>query len=459
MTFKNKEGVRSSHGKSNIMDNLLSSIALIFLMISVFFFSDRLAYPGWAAILPTLCTLTLLFTRDSWLNRKILSFKLITFIGLVSYPLYLWHWELLSFARIIYAGVVSPELTTFLVSLSLLLAWLTYQLVEKPVRFSVTAENHPRYIASTLCGGLAIIGLSGFVIESNHGLENRTIAYQHDTLLKDMNGFDEFRKQAVNCEMATHNKGLKSISWCLQNKEGQPQKVVWGDSHAEHLFPGIIKSDKKTHWLLLEQSGCPPLINVASYWKGSSDKCKEANNLILKTIIETPSIDTVVLASLGSFYISDKSYAAASQGDFAADRHFLTASDTKKTKRDVFSDGLNKTIDELKKAGKKVVLFQDTPEIPFMPERCVQRPLAPKKPCYITKREVLARQNEYVSILENIKKRHKIPLFDPIDIVCNENNCPLMKNHHLIYRDSHHLSIAGSELIAENFIPWLNRNA
>lgn len=274
-----------------------------------------------------------------------------------------------------------------------------------------------------------------------------------------MGGFDEFRKQAVACKLATHNKGLKSISWCLQNNDGQPQKVIWGDSHAEHLFPGILKSEKDTNWLLLGHTACPPLINVASYWKGSSDKCKEANNLILKAIIETPSIDTVVLASLGSFYISDQSYAAAFQGDFAADRHFLTAGNTKKSKRDVFSDGLNQTIDELKRAGKKVVLFQDIPEIPFMPERCIHRPFAPKKPCNITKEEVLARQNEYVSILKNIKKRHKVPLFDPVDIVCNERHCPLIKNHHLIYRDSNHLSIAGSELIAESLIPWVNRNA
>lgn len=455
MTFKNKKWMSTFHGNHLITSNLLSSIALIYLMISIFFFSDQLAYPGWVAILPTLCTLTLLFTHDSWVNRKILSFQTMTFIGLISYPLYLWHWELLSFARIVYAGTVSYELTAFLVILSFALAWFTYQLLEKPIRFSITAEKHPRYIASILCGGLAIVGLSGFVIQNNHGLKNREIAWQHDTLLNDMHGFDKFRKQAITCRLITKNKDLKKISWCLQNKKGQPQKVIWGDSHAEHLFPGILKSDKETNWLLLEQSGCPPLLNVASYWQGSSDTCKKANNLILKTIIETPSIDTVILASLGSFYISNQNYAAASQGNFVASRHFLKTSNAKKSKRDIFYDGLNETISALKKAGKKVILFQDIPEIPFMPESCVYRPLAPRKSCFITKEEVIARQNEYVSLLQRVKIKQNIPLFNPINIVCNETNCPLMKNHHLIYRDSHHLSIAGSELIAEKFVPWI----
>lgn len=457
LMFKNKNWFVSLDSKKFI-SNCLSFIALLFLTMSIFFFSEHLAYPGWAALLPTLCTLILLFTQNSWVNRNFLSFRIITFVGLISYPLYLWHWELLSFGRIVYAGAVSPKLTLILVSMSFILAYLTYQWIEKPIRFSVTAEKYPRYIASALCSGLIIIGLGGFIIQNNQGLEHRVIAYQNQTLIEDIGSFDEFRKQVVPCQLATQKKDLKEISWCLQNKKGKPQKVLWGDSHAEHLFPGILKSDKETNWLLLEQSGCPPLLNVASYWKGSSDKCIKANNVILEAIINTPSIDTVVLASLGSFYISDTSYAAASQGDFAADKHFLTTNDTKKSKRDVFFDGINKTINELKKAGKKVVLFQDIPEIPFMPERCIHRPLAPKQPCFITTAEVMARQNDYVSLLQHIRIRQKIPLFDPIHLVCNKKMCPLVKNHHLIYRDSHHLSLAGSELIAENLIPWINKN-
>jgi len=288
-------------------------------------------------------------------------------------------------------------------------------------------------------------------------LGNRMIAWQHDALLNDMNGFDEFRKQAVSCNLATKNKDLKKISWCLQNKEGQPQKVVWGDSHAEHLFPGIIKSDKYNNWLLLEQSSCPPLLDVASFENGSEDKCVQANKIIFKTILENPSIDTVVLASLGPFYINNTDYAAQHRMENAASKHILKSEKTTKSNYKTFYDGLNKTVYELKKAGKTVVLFQDIPEIPFMPERCVQRPFAPKKSCFITKEEVMARQIDYVSILQNIKIRQKILLFNAVDIVCNENYCPLMRNHHLIYRDSHHLSVAGSELIAEQFVPWINR--
>lgn len=443
--------------KRLLPDNIMSTFALSILLMGIFSYTSSINYPGWAAILPVLCTLLLIYTPSSWINRKVLSFQGLTFVGLVSYPLYLWHWELFSFAQIIYSGKAPAKLIGFLIIISFVLAWITYQWIEKPIRFSHAAEKHPIQIASVLCGCLAMIGLMGLAIQKDSGLGSRLFVKRYETLLNDIQGFDEYKKQVIPCELASTNQNLKNISNCLQNKKGPPQKVIWGDSHAEHLFPGIIESDKKNTWLLLAQSGCPPLHKVASYWKGSRDICVKTNDLILKTILKTPSIDTVILTSLGSFYISDESYAAANQGDFAASNHFLVANNSKESKRDVFFHGLNKTINELKKAGKKVVLFQDTPEVPFMPESCLGRPLAPKGSCIIGRHELLSRQKEYISLLSDIEKIHNVPLFNPIDLVCDEGHCSLIKKERLIYRDSHHLSITGSKLVSNNLILWLNK--
>jgi peptidoglycan/LPS O-acetylase OafA/YrhL len=456
VAYTHASQIKRNDSRMLVISNIASCIALAALFIGIFYFSEQLAYPGWAAILPTLCTVIFLLTPDAWINRRLLSVQVMTFIGLISYPLYLWHWELLSFSRIVYSDIVPLTVTTLLLSLSFLLAYLTYQWVEKPIRFSATAEKKPRYIASGLCGGLLIVGVLGFMIQYFNGFSNRSPIRQYARMLNDAQTFDSFREQTIPCELSSKNKDLKNITSCLQNKKGQPQNVVWGDSHAEHLFPGILKADKKNNWLLLEQTGCPPLLKVASYWKGSNDKCQKANDIILKSIIDTPSINTVVLASLGSFYISEESYAAASQGDFSASKHYLEEVNIKKSKQDVFYDGLNRTIDALEKAGKKVILFQDTPEFPFMPERCMNRPLAPKKSCLMTRSEFVARQKEYAMILEQIKTQRKTLLFNPIDIVCDIEHCALIKNNYFMYRDSHHLSVLGSELIAEQFIPWVN---
>lgn len=87
-------------------------------------------FPGWWALLPTLGGALLIFAGpQAWVNQKILSNRLLVWFGLISFPLYLWHWPLLSFARII-QGEVSTQLRIGLVVLSIGLSWLTYALLK-----------------------------------------------------------------------------------------------------------------------------------------------------------------------------------------------------------------------------------------------------------------------------------------------------------------------------------------
>lgn len=453
---------RNLISKRYILINVMSICSLLILVIGIFL-NQKLTYPGWAALLPTLCTIVLLITRYSWINCKLLTLPLLTFVGLISYPLYLWHWVLLSFARIIYSGTPSTNLIITTILLSFILAWLTYQFIEKPIRFTLKEKKYQPYIAILLCLSLILVGFLGFIIKKNEGFGYRFLNAQQNILMNDIKSFDQYKTQTINCELKLHNQNLTKLTSCLQTKKGKPNKVIWGDSHAEHLLPGILKFDKKNNWLLLEQSGCPPLLNVASFWKGSEDKCIQANKIILQTILGDSSIDTVILASLGAFYISNESCAPACQGEYAASRHCLKSEaktkQSTRTKNEIFYKGLTQIVSQLKSAGKKVILFQDIPEIPFMPESCIKRPFAPPINCVIQKIEIVQRQKNYIAILDRIKREQDILLYDPNILLCDQNTCSVIRNQHLIYRDSHHLSIAGSEFIAEKFVPWINRNS
>ena len=70
------------------------------------------------------------------MNRYLLSNKVMVYLGLISYPLYLWHWVLLSFIRITESGEVAQEIRLSAVTLALLLAILTYHFIEKPIQSS-----------------------------------------------------------------------------------------------------------------------------------------------------------------------------------------------------------------------------------------------------------------------------------------------------------------------------------
>ena len=112
-----------------------------------------IAYPGGWALLPVGGSLLLIAAGGStWFSRVVLSSQPLVVIGLVSFPLYLWHWPLLSFARIVYSGEPEAVVKLGLVALGLLLATLTYLLVERPNRLRA-----PTFARS---GALAVLLLS-----------------------------------------------------------------------------------------------------------------------------------------------------------------------------------------------------------------------------------------------------------------------------------------------------------
>ena len=125
----------SAHGR-RVLNNLLSACGLFLILLAVITIHKGRAFPGWWALAPVAgAFLLILAGPQAWVNRNFLANRLMVFVGVISYPLYLWHWPILSFARIMEAEMPSPEIRGGAVALSLLLAWLTYRLLERPIRF------------------------------------------------------------------------------------------------------------------------------------------------------------------------------------------------------------------------------------------------------------------------------------------------------------------------------------
>ena len=209
------------------------------------------------------------------------------------------------------------------------------------------------------------------------------------------------------------------------------------------------------NWLLIGQSACPPADGMQAFWVGTEDKCQQSNRIALDTLISTPSIDTVVLASLGPFYISNQGEAAEHQGNYTPARFVLQSDQGLQNKSYILYAGLHHAISSLEAAGKKVILFQDIPEIPFMPAGCIGRPLAPKQSCVLSLERVINRQTDYINIISRLQTAHpKLQVFRSLEPLCAKKGCALIQNNHLLYRDSHHLSLAGSNWLSAHFLSW-----
>ena len=122
---------------STLVKNLLSTIGIILIISSIFFFNRQTIFPSFYTLVPTIGTsLVILFAdRDTFVN-KILQIKLFVGIGLISYSLYLWHQPLLAFSRIFF-DELSNESKLSIILISLIFSYLTFLFVETPFRKNI----------------------------------------------------------------------------------------------------------------------------------------------------------------------------------------------------------------------------------------------------------------------------------------------------------------------------------
>ena len=116
--------------------NLCSIAGLLLLILGMILINKHRAFPGWWALMPTIGAVLLIIAGPlAVINRTLLSNKLMVALGLISYPLYLWHWAILSFLRIMQGEVPLWWYRVLAVLLAVGLSILTYKFIEKPIRF------------------------------------------------------------------------------------------------------------------------------------------------------------------------------------------------------------------------------------------------------------------------------------------------------------------------------------
>ena len=136
----NRVGSHREAGHARAMRPLTG---LVLLIVAVAAVDNAKPFPGWWALPPTLGAALLIWAgKDAWLNRKLLSIRPLVFVGLISYPLYLWHWPLLSFARIVESETPSRATRLAAVCTAFVLAWATYRFVELPIRQPASGKKH-----------------------------------------------------------------------------------------------------------------------------------------------------------------------------------------------------------------------------------------------------------------------------------------------------------------------------
>ena len=290
---------RIRHFMTPTVRNVAAIIGLMGIVAPVFAFSADTSFPGWRAGFPTGGALLLIATGpDALINRRLLASPLLVWIGLISYPLYLWHWPLLSFATLS-LGAPSMELRAALVVASIAAAWVTYAAIERPVRFSWRGGTP----VVVLCVVMAVAGLAGYVTFAADGFHDRSINrsdaahfLQYYERLRTHGLADAYRAECDFMDWTTEKTRTAIAEDCTRPGE-QSTVFLWGDSHAQALSLGIRNMlPTGTRLAQVTTSACPPRLRESNPL-ALDGRCERANAFARERIAATkPSV--VVLAQI-----------------------------------------------------------------------------------------------------------------------------------------------------------------
>jgi hypothetical protein len=249
------------------------------------------------------------------------------------------------------------------------------------------------------------------------------------------------------------DRGNPTLNYCYKASE-KPSHIIFGDSHADDKFYGLVQNSSHSEWMMLGNSSCPPLMDV-NFQSADGTICTDRLEKIIKFFDRTDGIDTVVL-SFAHSYPLDEMYAAdhIRNGFKASDRVLEDRLGIAVTPTDVFEVGLRRTVDFFRSKGIAVVLVVDIPELKFMPEDCLKNAVS----CEFNRTEVIQRQKVHRDLLSRISRDTQgVRVFDSLGVFCsgNEDSCSALKDGRTLYRDSHHLSHYGSYEFGRAFSAFL----
>jgi peptidoglycan/LPS O-acetylase OafA/YrhL len=429
-----------------LRSDLLATTGIVLLAAVLVAITSKSAFPGFWALLPAVGTYLIIAAgADAWLNSTVLASRPCRFIGIISYPLYLWHWPLLSFARVMNGATPPAIVRLALIGVAVCLAWLTYQTVERPIR----GGSRRPWKAISLLTAMVIVGCVSYA-----GL--RYDPLDHRAVLRQLAQVRHFEVPGYGpCQDPQLVQGPK-LNLCLVAEQGGTNAVLIGDSHAEDKLFGFGRIQGQYRWALLGNPACPPVYGINVYVQGDRESdCREKAAKVIDWVDSQPQIKLVVLGFFGSYFLTTAYAADHVINDTGPDRILISGpSGQSGSRSELFFSGLDQAIVQLERAHKQIVVLFDLPEFPFLPRDCYRRQGA--SGCILPRAAVDARQAELRVIIARLQQAHPdIRVFDPLDRFCPDSQCIYTEAGQLLYEDSNHLSEYGSDRYAEVFSRWL----
>lgn len=422
---------------------VLAVAGLLLVVVPMFVFDRETAFPGPAAVPPVLGAVLLIYAGAGSRVGRILGWKPMVGIGLISYSLYLWHWPLVVFAR-----EVSFELTaTWKLSLlvaSFVLGFLSWRWVETPFRAGSFLGTNARALKF---GAVSAAGMYAVVlgIRLSGGLPDR-LPEDLQVIIEDVewNGasFTSAKSEAVPIG---------------KEEEGEIDFVLWGDSHGASATPAVNETARELglRGRAYVNNGTPP---VTGLWFADMDEEGAAgmvamNERVMKEIIQTKPKMVILV---GRWVARCEGYNKVEmEGELPGHRFTTMVVDTMNSEptfeeaSGALTRGLSAMKDILSGHGIELVVVQQVPESTvggtasrfYAQERF---PRFNKLPQFTSTREDHAERHHRTMEMISGLSDEGITVVDPTSQFFKENGRLKVYDERSYYRDEDHLTRAGS---------------
>lgn len=419
-----------------LVQNISSYLGSTLILVGLFSITKSNDYPGYYALLPIMGSALLIYGGPaSSPNKYLLSNRILVALGLISYPLYLWHWPLLSFVRIVLGFEPPLTIKFILLIISIFLSFLTYKFLEIPIKG--LSKNIKNYVAIFLSLLLALVGLTGYHIEELEGLKSRPVVIKSNNIEKQFS-WDFMSNDICLKKYSLTEKDLIKFRFCMLEKQGEPTVILLGNSYANQLYPGLISMDEFKAENVLSIGACNPVEpdGDADYIAPPGHPCfgnglRYQQDFIDNIIQQSGAVKFVIMGGL-----------------------------VEKPNR-IYIERLEERIRKIQSMGAEVIIVNPHIRPKFGPYKCSSRPYKfIETNCTFSKSLIEESNNRFKPLVDSISKSNpSVKFFNPNDIYCNMYSCSFVHDGLPLNRDLGHLSTYGSEVLAKNFIDWAKINA
>lgn len=432
--------------------DFLSIAGLSLLVASLLLVQGDGRWPGPLALLPVTGTVLLILAgMRASINQSLLANPVAVWFGLISFPLYLWHWPLLTFSRVIEGGLPAVGTRILVVLVAVLLAWMTWRLVERPLR----GGDRATLKVGLLFSAMIAVGGAGYLVWNGTWLPRAA----HDAELAEY--FLQFQQVELRQERRLCRARFPGQQGhCLTNiavdDPRPPEFVFIGDSHSRSLGEGFLQAYPGVRTLVIGKGGCPPMPGIERVLAGGPEHCAAAFNDFLAGVQAGNYRDSVVVVSARyANYTAGMGYAEVDgrpqpHGEIWIEWAGTGSVAGREAYPAMVEQGLRDTLTLLVPRVRLLVFNNQVPELGYDPKRCIPRPFRDvAHACRTERAEVLERQSAYRVIAGRVLTDFPDVLaFDPLDVFCDKQYCHVMRGGQVMYRDDNHLSIAGASALS-----------